>query len=158
MEENVQPTKHAHTSNKETIELSESDTASDSEDEVTPAEQQSSQKNIGIPPNKTTRQLTFYDLSWKPLKTEDERLEQRKQLKQMDEKMWGGLDEEEEHRKAYNLKKIHQRQLATQRQQRCRKCKRVMVADKECVGHGDQKSINDVSGSLVKKIGINFRF
>ncbi|KAN0084499.1 hypothetical protein V8E55_008003 [Tylopilus felleus] len=114
MGENVQPIKHAHTSNKETIELSESDTAPDSEDEVAPAEQQSSQKNISIPPNKAIQQLTFHDLSCKPLKTEDEWLEQKKQLKQMDEKMWGGLDEEQEHRRAQNLKKIHQHQLATQ--------------------------------------------
>ena len=114
MGENVQPIKHAHTSNKETIELSKSDTAPDSEDEVAPAEQQSSQKNISIPPNKAIQQLTFHDLSCKPLKTEDKWLEQKKQLKQMDEKMWGGLDEEQEHRRAQNLKKIHQHQLATQ--------------------------------------------
>lgn len=154
----VETTKRAHTCKNGIIELSDSDTAPDSdlEDELASnktmnSEQQlglgSSQRNVSIPPNKVTRQLTFHDLNWKPLKTEEEWSEQRKRLEQLDDKMWGGLDKEEERRKAWNLKKLHQCQLATQRQQRCRERKRAKAADNKC---DHRKSINDVRVSYMK--------
>ncbi|KAF9225176.1 hypothetical protein BS17DRAFT_778251 [Gyrodon lividus] len=73
MGECVEPTKCAHTCNNDIIELSDTSHDSNLEDD-------SELNNVGIPPNKVTRQLTFHDLNWKPLKTEEEWLEQRKQL------------------------------------------------------------------------------
>ena len=87
----VETTKCAHTYENGIIELSDSDTAPDSDlenelasNKMMDSEQQlrlgSSQRNVSIPPNKVTQQLTFHDLNWKPLKTEKEWLEQRKWL------------------------------------------------------------------------------
>ena len=90
------------------------------------------------------QQLTFNDLKWKCLETEEEKEEQKKRMKRLDEEMWGPMVHEDKDTRVLQ-KQAHKRQLAAKRQQRWRAWQHVTGAN----DHG--KTVNMVSGFLLRK-------
>ena len=86
------------------------------------------------------RQLTFHDLKWKPLKTDEEKALQWKRMAQLDKDMFQEVRVEEEKKKAQQ--KVHKCELAAKRQQRLHDRRRALAIDKV---KGCHQSINTVS-------------
>ncbi|KAF9218369.1 hypothetical protein BS17DRAFT_873587 [Gyrodon lividus] len=126
MGECVEPTKRACTCNNDIIELSDTSHDSNSEDDSELVSDKWQTRTWSSDSDLHKRIMLAYHLTkengWNNWMTK-----------------WGGVDQEEEHRKARDLKKLHQCQLATQRQQQCRE---------------PSKSINDVLKELPTNEGL----
>ena len=116
----------------------DSDTEQESEGEMS---QESKRVNSIV--STRQRQLTFDDLKWKCLETE-EKEEQRKRMKKLDEEMWGPMVHEDKETRALQ-KQAHKRQLAAKRQQRWRAQQHVTGAN----DHG--RMVDTASGFLLRK-------